>query len=135
MIKGCAVFRPTKATTLEHLMQLVTSAIVAAREQQFRKLMVVITGLSNLKLPSLTDRYIIIRKWADAAQGQVSLAFVARPEWIDREHIGATIAENAGLRGRSFALEEEAIAWLQNVDEAAPTVLNSWCAGPANMHH
>ncbi len=111
-----AEFRPTAETTLHEAAQLITAAIVFAREQKVRKLMLDITGLTGFAPPNLATRYFFFQEWARAAQGQVSVVFVARPEMIDPEKIGILIAENAGLRGDAFTNREEALAWLEKLE-------------------
>lgn len=115
IMEGYAVFRPTGEVSLEQAVQLVTSAIVFAREQQIQKLLVVIAGLSGFGAPCLADRYFYANEWARAAQGQVCVAMVTKTEWRDPQKIEADVAENAGLYGRGFLLEEEALDWLKNV--------------------
>ncbi len=94
-------------------MHLVTSAITYAREQELRKLMVVTTGLTGFDPPDITARYFFVHEWARAAGGRVFVVLVARPEMIDPQKFGVTVAGNAGLTGDVFESEEEARAWLQ----------------------
>ena len=110
-----AVFRPTGQVSLQQAVQLVTSAITFAREQRVRKLMAVTTGLSGFKPPDLATRYIFIRAWARAAGGDVCIAVVARPEMIDPQRFGVTVAANSGLVGDVFESEEEALVWLRSL--------------------
>ncbi len=110
-----AVFRPTGEISLEQGVQLVNSALVYAREQHFKKLLVVTTDVTGFKLPSLSDRYFYVKKWVVAGQGQVCAAFVAKPEIMDREKIELLIAETSGLQVNVFTSEEEALAWLRSV--------------------
>jgi len=116
ILEGYAVFRPTGEVSLQQAAQLVTSAIAFAHENKARKLMVIITGLTGFGPPNLATRYFFFQEWARAAQGQVCVAFVARPEMIDPEKIGIMIGENAGLRGDAFTSEEEALAWLKSIE-------------------
>jgi hypothetical protein len=110
-----AIFRPAGEVSLERAVQLVTSALVLAREQQIKKLLVVATGLTGFESPSLSSRYFFIQEWARAAQGSVSVAMVVQPELIDPQKFGVTVGENAGLRSEVFASEQEALVWLQNL--------------------
>lgn len=114
--EGHAVFRPTGDVSLEDGVRLVTSAIAFAREHQIKKLLVVTTGLTGFKAPSLSDRYFLFREAARAAQGAVSISLVVRPELIDPERLGMLVAKNAGLRIDVFASEGEALAWLNSVN-------------------
>src|SRR5580692_5369787 len=90
--KDYAVFRPSGQVSLEQAVQLVTSAISFAREHDIQKLLVVITGLSGFESPNLADRYFFAQEWARAAKGQVCVAMVAKPEMIDHQKFGVTVA-------------------------------------------
>jgi hypothetical protein len=116
MMQGHAVFRPTGEVSLHEAAQLITSAIAFSREQEVKKLLVVITSLTGFEPPNLAARYFFFREWARAAEGQVNVAFVAGPEMIDPEKMGILIGENAGLHSDAFTSEAEALAWLQRVD-------------------
>jgi hypothetical protein len=115
IMDGYAVFRPSGQVSLEEGVRLVTSVIAFAREHDIKKLLVVTTGLTGFKKPSLADRYFLFREAAGAAQGEVCIALVTRPELIDPEKLGMLVAKNAGLRIDVFASEEAALAWLHSV--------------------
>ena len=119
VLEDHAVFRPTGEVSLEQAVQLITSAIAYACEEHIKKLLVNTTGLSGFGPPYLADRYFHARDWANAAQGSVCVAVVARPEMFDFEKIGGVIAENAGLRVIGFESEDEALAWLRRVEWVA----------------
>ncbi len=110
-----ALFRPTGQCTLKQAVDWVTSAIAFAREQRIRKLLAVTSDLSGFQPPSVGERYFFIQEWAQAARGFVRVAIVARPEMIDREKFGVTVAANVGLISDIFVSEQEALAWLQSV--------------------
>ena len=116
-----AVFRPSGQFSTEEAAQLITSALVYAREQHIKKLLVVTTGLTGFKPPSLLDRYFFIREWVRAAQGQVCVAIVVKPDLIDPDKIGVLVAKTAGLRLDVFASENEALPWLQRIKRIAKT--------------
>ena len=50
-----AVFRPSGQVSLEQAVQLITSALVYAREQHIKKLLVVTTGLTGFEPPNLCN--------------------------------------------------------------------------------
>ena len=108
-----SIFRPTGQISLDHAVQLVTSAITFARKQHIRKLMVVTTGLTGFKPPDIVTRYFFIHEWARAAAARVCVAVVARPEMIDPQKFGVIVAANAGLISDVFESDEKALAWLQ----------------------
>ena len=107
-----AEYRPSGQVSQDQMVQLVTSAIAFAREQHIGKLLVVACGLTGFKSPSISDRYHFIREWAETGRG-VRFALVARPEMIDPQKFGVTVAANSGLIADIFASEDEALAWLQ----------------------
>jgi hypothetical protein len=109
-----AEYRPTGQVSLEQMVELVTSAIAFAHDQQQRKLLVVTSGITGFKPPTLATRYYFIQKWASVANGVVILAIVARPEMIEPQKFGVTVAANRGLRSNIFESEEEALAWLKS---------------------
>ncbi len=115
ILEGHSVFRPTGRLSFEQMVQLVASAVVFAREQKIRKLLVVITELTGFESPGVTARYLAMRDWVDAAKGEVCVAMVAKPEMIDFDKIGAVAGQNAGFRCNIFASEADAIIWLMNV--------------------
>ena len=77
-----AVFRPIGQVSLEEAVQLITSALVYAREQHIKKLLVVTTGLTGFKPPSLSDRYFYIREWVARRTG-AGLRCVCRQTRVD----------------------------------------------------
>jgi hypothetical protein len=112
---GLAVFRPSGEVTLGQGIELVTSAINEARQLGIRKMLIVTNGLTGFPSPSLGTRYFFVHEWAKAAQGKVSIALVARPEMIDPQKFGVTVANSAGLTTDVFTTEDEAKAWLQRL--------------------
>lgn len=108
-----AAFRPLGCVSLEEAVQAVSNGIAFAREQKIHKILVDIRGLDGFASPGLGSRYFFIQEWARLAAGRLSMAMVSRPELIDPEKIGVTMAQNAGLHSNIFASEEEALAWLK----------------------
>ena len=113
---GFAVYRPLGCVTLKEATALVTSGIAWARAQGVRKLMVVTTGLSGFKSPSLAERYFFLQDWVRAGGGFVRLAMVIAPEMIDPGKFGVAAGTNAGIINDVFACEEQALAWLRALE-------------------
>ena len=109
-----AEYRPTGDVSLSQAVQLVASALVFAREQHIGKLLVVTSGLTGFGPPLIADRYFFIKGWAEASGHIVRAALVARPEMIDYQKFGVTVAANNGFIADIFASEDEALAWLQS---------------------
>ena len=64
--------------------------------------------------PGMLERLAMVREWAQAADGRLRIAMVARPEFIDPERFGIVAAGNFGLAGQVFEREADAIAWLHD---------------------
>ena len=108
----CAYYRPTGMVTLEQAIELVDQAIVFARDRQIPKLLINCTSLTGFPSPSLPQRYFMVRGWAKTAQSSVQVAMVIRPEMIDPEKFGITVAHNAGFLADVYPTEVEALDWL-----------------------
>ncbi|MGA2446770.1 MAG: hypothetical protein ABSG50_15250 [Opitutaceae bacterium] len=112
ILENHAVFRPTGEVSLEQVVQLAKAAVVFAREQHVRKLLVDMTGATGYASPSVTERYYIGKEWARAAESSIRVACVARPNVIDPQKFEVLVAKNVGAVGDIFESEEEALAWL-----------------------
>jgi hypothetical protein len=109
----CAFYRPAGKVTLEQGAELVDQAIVFARDRRIAKLLVNCTNLTGFPSPTLPQRYFMVRGWAKTAQGLVQMVMVVRPEMIDPEKFGMTVAHNAGFLADVYPTEPEALAWLE----------------------
>jgi hypothetical protein len=110
-----AVFRPGGSVTFAEATEIAAAAITLARQRQIAKLLMVATALTGFEPPTVADRYMFGVKCAQAAGGLVRLAVVARPEMIDKQGFGTTVARNRGLVAAIFTSEEDALAWLVNL--------------------
>jgi hypothetical protein len=111
-----AVYRPTGEVSLEEAVGMITSAITFTRQARIGKLLVDVTGLTGFPSPTLAARYFFIQEWARASGGFVRIAMVARPEMIDPQKFGVTVAANSGLVSDVFDSMEDAVAWLQALE-------------------
>jgi hypothetical protein len=107
-----ARYAPEGEVSLNQAIQMVARAISYCRAQKIEGLLADVRKLHGFPHPTVVDRYWFIRKWAEDARGQVVLALIQRPEMIDSEQIGVTIASNAGLVANVFESEPQARAWL-----------------------
>jgi len=92
--------------------ELVTVALAHARAHGIKELLVNATGLTGFPPPSLSERYFIVENWARVARGAVRVAMVLRPEYIDPNKFGVTVAFNRRLIADVFEVEGPALAWL-----------------------
>jgi hypothetical protein len=115
ILKERAVFRPTGQVSIGQAVDLVSTAIGFARSLNIPTLLVDITKLTGFEPPDLALRYFIIHEWARAAGRSVRVAVVARPEMIDHQKFGTTVADNVGFFADAFTTEEDALIWLLRV--------------------
>ena len=113
---GRALFRPVGRVTLAEAVSLVDGAIAHVRTLGITRLMVNGVQLTGFPSPSLTERYFLVEKWARTADGAVRLSIVIRPEMLDPQKFGMTVAVNRRLVADVFVSEASAIAWLDSGD-------------------
>ncbi len=109
---GFALYAPKAEVSLEAAVEMISAAIIYCRDNEIEGLLIDARELFGFSHPSVVDRYWFARKWATDAGSQVVLSFIQRPEMIDPEQIGITIAANAGLHVNVTDNEPEAYAWL-----------------------
>ena len=107
-----AVFAPTGDVPLEKAVAMISNAIVFCREKGIAGLLIDARELWGFPHPTVVDRYWFIRQWAEDSQHKVVISMISRPEMIDPEQIGITIASNAGLNANVFDNEAAARSWL-----------------------
>jgi len=106
------VYRPTGTVSLEQAIALVRAGIAEACAKNVGALLIDTTALTGFASPDTFQRFLAAVDWAGEARGRVRLAMVARPEMIDREKFGVTVAGNRGLVSNVFSAEHEARVWL-----------------------
>ena len=114
LLSDRADYRPVAQVTLAEGVAMVTRAIRWASARKKTKMLIVTNGLTGFPSPTVADRYFFAREWAAAAQGELRIAFVARPEMIDPQKFAMTVAANSGLTADVFSAEPDALAWLQS---------------------
>lgn len=112
VVDGRGFFRPIGHMSLAAAAELVTVALAHARAHGIKDLLVNATGLTGFPPPSLSERYFIVENWARVARGAVRMAMVLRPEYIDPNKFGVTVAFNRRLIADVFEVEGPALAWL-----------------------
>ena len=106
-----ASFSPEGRMSLEEAVGLVSHAIARCYDQKIARLLIDATRLTGFPPPTIFERYEFVHEWAREARG-VAVAMIARPEHIDPEKFGVTVAHNAGLRCDVFTGGSEALAFL-----------------------
>jgi hypothetical protein len=110
--EGLCFFRPQGRVSLVEGVELITKAVAHCRIQKMERLLVDVTKLTGYPVPTLADRFWMVQDWAQAAQGELIMAFVALPEYIDPGKFGVKAAADAGLKADVFTADEDARAWL-----------------------
>ena len=93
---GLCTFRPRGSYCLVEAVDLVSNAIAHCREQGVSMLLVDATGLVDLSVPTLVDRFLMVEEWAHEAEGAVIVAMVVTPEYIHPRKFEGSSAGNWG---------------------------------------
>lgn len=109
---GFCYFSPRGESSLVEAVAHTTSAFAYCRAHRKAKLLVDLTGLVGVAIPSLVDRFLMIEEWAVESRGMVVAAVVAQPEHIHPEKFGVRVAADLGLVVNIFTNEEAASQWL-----------------------
>lgn len=109
---GYAFAQLAGSVTLEQAGAAVERAILAARSRGSQRLLVDACQLTGFPIPSLADRYFIVRGWAAVASGQIELSLVLQQQLIDPDRFGMVVALNSGMRADVFSSQLEALDWL-----------------------
>jgi hypothetical protein len=107
-----ASYRPLGEVTLDKAVEMVNEAILFCRRNGIRGMLINLTRISGFPPPSMAERFMFIKQWAETAGGQLVVSMVAPPEMIDPDKIGITMAGNRGLFAEVFTDEADAIEWL-----------------------
>jgi hypothetical protein len=101
---GLCTYRPRGSHSLVDAVDLVSRAIT--------KLLVDVTGLENIPIPTLVDRFLMVEDWAQESKGTVVVVLVASPEYIHPRKFGVKVAAHFGLICDVYTSEEAASKWL-----------------------
>ena len=119
---GIGYFRPAGPSSLVAAVELIGSVIGYCREQGIGKLLVDVTGLEGITIPSLVDRFLMVEEWARESGGRVAVCLVAPAEYMHPNKFGKELARDLGMHFNVHATEAEATRWLAQLDanDAAP---------------
>src|SRR5664279_2594425 len=113
IVDGLAHYRPRGSFSLVAAVDLVSTAIARCRDQRTDKLLINVTGLEGVPIPTLVDRFLMVEDWANASQRLVTVVMVASPEYLHPHKFGVKVAAHFGLVVEAFTNEDEARAWLR----------------------
>ena len=107
-----ARYAPVGEVSLEAAVEMIARVLEYALANDISGMLIDVRELRGFAPPSVVDRYWFVREWASRSAGKVVLAMVQRPEMIDADQIGVTIASNAGLTANVFDNDADARRWL-----------------------
>ena len=110
---GLCKYCPRGKYSLVEAVDLISRAIAECRRSGARRLMIDVTGVEELPVPTLVDRFLMVEDWAQAAQGMVVVAMVTHPRYIHPRKFGVTVAAHLGLTCDVFTSRDAASKWLQ----------------------
>jgi hypothetical protein len=113
IVDGFAHYRPRGSFSLVAAVDLVSAAIARCRDQRIDKLLINVTDLEDVPIPTLVDRFLMVEDWANASQRLVTVVMVASPEYIHPHKFGVKVAAHFGLVVEAFTTEDEGRAWLR----------------------
>ncbi len=109
---GICRFRPRGDCSLVEAVDIITRAIAYCRERGVNKLLVNVTGLTEVSIPSLVDRFLMVEEWAQEAKGMVLVVLVVHAEYVHPEKFGVKVAADFSLVADVFTSETDAFKWL-----------------------
>src|SRR5262245_60004225 len=107
-----ARYTPKGEVSLETAVDMISEVIEYCRTYEIGGLLIDVRELYGFPQPSVVERYWFLQRWATEVGGQIAMSMIQRPEMIDPEQIGITIAANAGLQLHVFDNEPDAREWL-----------------------
>jgi len=108
-------YRPRGRYSLVEAVDLISRAIADCRDRGVTRLLIDVTGIEDLPIPTLVDRFLMVEDWAHAAQGTVVVAMVTSSKYIHPRKFGVTVAAHLGLVCDVCTSEEAAAKWLHSV--------------------
>jgi len=113
---GMGIYRLHGKHSLVEAVDLISRAISECRRAGWTRLLVDVTGVEDVPVPTLVDRFLMVEDWAQAAQSMVVVAMVADAKYIHPRKFGVTVAAHLGLTCDVFVSGEAAAKWLLGTD-------------------
>ena len=106
--------------SLVEAVDLVSAAIAECRRRGVNKLLIDATGIEDLPIPTLVDRFLMVEDWAHAAKGMLVMVMVIADTYIHPQKFGVRVAAQLGLTCDVYSSEAEALQWLLEYAPAQP---------------
>ena len=109
---GVCQYRPRGKYSLVDAVDLISRAIAHCRDRGVSRLLIDASGLEDLPIPSLVDRFLMVEDWAQAAQGTLVAVLVVQDKYIHPRKFGVKVAGSFGLVCDVYPTETAAMKWL-----------------------
>ena len=119
MRDGICIYRLHGKLSLVEAVDLISRAIAECRRSSAPRLLVDATGVEELPVPTLVDRFLMVEDWAQAAQSMVAVAMVTHARYIHPRKFGVTVAAHLGLTCDVFTSTDAALKWLHGEEVSA----------------
>jgi hypothetical protein len=121
---GYARYAPKIHVTLQQGVEMISRVIEFCRQERIAKLLLNTTAVTGVEPPSVPERFWFMRQWVEDAGGEVAIAFVVPPAFVDPQKFGIMVATNRGMVSDVFIAEADALKWLLGAKAVkAPQVL------------
>lgn len=107
-----AFYRPRGIISPCLLVDLLCYVLQDIRAKGRMEALINLSGISGFESPDADFRRWAVKRWAQAAAGNIRVAFVLKPEFICPERTGIVTAAEEGLHAHVCATEHEATEWL-----------------------
>jgi hypothetical protein len=119
---GLCRYRLRGTYSLVEAVDLISRAISHCRDRGVTRLLIDATGMEDVPIPTLVDRFLMVEDWAHAAQGTVIVALVVPSKYIHPRKFGVTVALHFGLVCDVYTSEEAASKWLLESEHPASRI-------------
>jgi len=109
---GIADLHISGSPSLVEILERVGAAIAECRRRGVDRLLIDMTRIHDVPVPTLHDRFLMVEEWAARAEGEIRIAVVAPEHHIDPRRFGVKVAADHGLVSDVFSDTTAARAWL-----------------------
>ena len=102
---------------LERFKRQISFLFQACKDRGFQRMLADVRAMITMDALSTLDRYAM-GEHAARVGGRVSVAMLGLPAQFDAERFGAQVAQNRGMKIRTFTDPKKALDWLTSADAA-----------------
>ena len=89
VVDGIGRFAPSGEYSLVDAVDLVSHAIAHCRDRGIDRLLIDVTGITGLPIPTLVERFLMAEDWAHESSSKVTVAMVTTAEYIHPQKFGS----------------------------------------------